>query len=45
MAQRVHRGIEIQAPMGDVFWYRSNFENFENFENFPQNVEEVRMTG
>jgi uncharacterized membrane protein len=41
MAQRVHESIEVQAPVGDVFRYWSNFENFSNF---MQNVEEVRMT-
>lgn len=42
MAQRVHESVEIQAPVGDIFAYWSNFENFSNF---MQNVEEVRMTG
>lgn len=42
MAQRVHDGIEVEAPLQDVFRYWSNFENFSNF---MQNVEEVRMTG
>ncbi len=41
MAQRVHESIEVQAPVGDVFRYWSNFENFSTF---MQNVEEVRMT-
>ena len=40
MAQRVHESVEVQAPVGDVFAYWSNFENFPNF---MQNVEEVRM--
>jgi uncharacterized membrane protein len=42
MAQRVHESVEVQAPVGDVFAYWSNFENFPNF---MQNIEEVRMTG
>ena len=42
MAQRVHESVEVQAPVGDVFAYWSNFENFSNF---MQNIEEVRMTG
>jgi len=42
MAQRVHESVEVQAPVGDIFAYWSNFENFSNF---MQNVEEVRMTG
>jgi polyketide cyclase/dehydrase/lipid transport protein len=42
MAQRVNERIEVQAPVGDVFAYWSNFENFPNF---MQNIEEVRMTG
>jgi uncharacterized membrane protein len=42
MAQRVHESVEVQAPVGDVFVYWSNFENFPNF---MQNIEEVRMTG
>ncbi len=42
MAQRVNESIEVQAPVGEVFRYWSNFENFSNF---MQNVEEVRMTG
>ena len=28
MAQRVHESIEVQASLGDVFSYWSNFENF-----------------
>ena len=32
----------MQAPLGDVFSYWSNFESFSNF---MQNAEEVRMTG
>ena len=42
MAQRVHESVEVQAPVGDVFAYWSNFENFPNF---MQNIEEVRTTG
>ena len=42
MAQRVHESVEVQAAVGDVFAYWSNFENFPNF---MQNIEEVRMTG
>ena len=42
MAQRVQESVEVQAPVGDVFAYWSNFENFSNF---MQNIEEVRMTG
>src|ERR671917_2289559 len=42
MAQRVNESIEVQAPVGEVFRYWSNFENFSNFMS---NVEEVRMTG
>jgi uncharacterized membrane protein len=42
MAQCVLESIEVQAPVQDVFAYRSNFENFPNF---MQNIEEVRMTG
>jgi len=42
MAQRVHESVEVQAPVGDVFAYWSNFENFPNFMH---NIEEVRMTG
>ncbi len=42
MAQRVHESVEVQALVGDVFAYWSNFENFPNF---MQNIEEVRMTG
>jgi uncharacterized membrane protein len=42
MAQRVHESVEVQAPVGDIFAYWSNFENFSNF---MQNVEEVRITG
>jgi uncharacterized membrane protein len=42
MAQRVHESVEVQAPVGDVFAYWSNFEIFPNF---MQNIEEVRMTG
>jgi uncharacterized membrane protein len=42
MAQRVNESIEVQAPVGEVFAYWSNFENFPNF---MQNIEEVRMTG
>ncbi len=42
MAQRVHESVEVQAPIGEVFTYWSNFENFPNF---MQNIEEVRMTG
>jgi uncharacterized membrane protein len=42
MAQRVHESVEVQAPVGHIFAYWSNFENFSNF---MQNVEEVRMTG
>ena len=42
MAQRVNESIEVQAPVGEVFRYWSNFENFSNF---MENVEEVRMTG
>lgn len=42
MAQRVHESIEVQAPVGEIFAYWSNFENFPNF---MQNVEEVRVTG
>ena len=42
MAQLVHESVEVQAPVGDVFAYWSNFENFTNF---MQNIEEVRMTG
>ena len=34
--------MEVQAPVGDVFAYWSNFENFPSF---MQNIEEVRMTG
>jgi uncharacterized membrane protein len=41
MAQRVHESVEVQAPVGDVFAYWSNFENVPNF---MQNIEEVRMT-
>ena len=41
MAQRVNESIEVQAPVGEVFRYWSNFENFSNF---MENVEEVRMT-
>ena len=42
MAQRVNESIEVQAPVGEVFVYWSNFENFPSF---MQNIEEVRMTG
>jgi uncharacterized membrane protein len=42
MAQRVYEGIEVQAPLRDVFRYWSNFENFPSF---MQNIEEVRMSG
>jgi uncharacterized membrane protein len=42
MAQRVHESVEVQAPVGNVFAYWSNFENFPNF---MQNIEEIRMTG
>jgi uncharacterized membrane protein len=42
MAQRVNESIVVQAPVGEVFAYWSNFENFPNF---MQNIEEVRMTG
>jgi uncharacterized membrane protein len=42
MAQRVNESIEVQAPVGEIFTYWSNFENFPSF---MQNVEEVRMTG
>ena len=42
MAQRVHESVEVQASVGDIFAYWSDFENFSNF---MQNVEEVRMTG
>ena len=42
MAQRVNESVEVQAPVGDVFRYWSNFENFPTFMS---NVEEVRMTG
>jgi uncharacterized membrane protein len=40
MAQRVHETTEVEAPVGDVFRYWSNFENFPNFMS---NIEEVRM--
>jgi uncharacterized membrane protein len=40
MAQRVHETTEVEAPVGDVFGYWSNFENFPNFMS---NIEEVRM--
>jgi uncharacterized membrane protein len=39
MAQHVEESIEVQAPVGDVFRYWSNFENF------MQNVEDVRLEG
>ena len=42
MAQRVNDSIEVQAPVGDVFRYWSNFENFPRFMS---NIEEIRMTG
>jgi uncharacterized membrane protein len=42
MAQLVNESIEVQAPVGEIFTYWSNFENFPSF---MQNVEEVRMTG
>jgi uncharacterized membrane protein len=42
MAQRVHESVEVEAPLGDVFAYWSNFENFPRF---MQNIEEVRTTG
>jgi uncharacterized membrane protein len=41
VAQRVNEGIEVEAPVEDVFRYWSNFENFPNFMS---NVEEVRMS-
>jgi uncharacterized membrane protein len=40
MAQRVHEGIEVQAPLQDVFTYWSNLENFPQI---MRNVEEVRV--
>jgi uncharacterized membrane protein len=40
MAQRVNEGIEVDAPVDDVFRYWSNFENFPTFMS---NVEVVRM--
>jgi uncharacterized membrane protein len=42
MAQRGHETVEVQASVGEIFAYWSNFENFPNF---MQNIEEVRMTG
>ena len=41
VAQRVNEGIEVEAPLEDVFRYWSNFENFPNVMS---NVEEVRMS-
>ena len=41
VAQRVNEGIEVEAPVEDVFRYWSNFENFPNFMS---NVEVVRMS-
>ena len=41
MAQRVHEGTEVEAPVEDIFRYWSNFQNFPNFMS---NVEEVRLT-
>lgn len=40
MAQRVHESIEVQAPVGDVFTYWSNFEHFPSIMS---NVQEVRV--
>ena len=40
MAQRVHEGIEVQAPLQDIFTYWSNLENFPQIMS---NVEEVRV--
>jgi len=42
LSQRVQEGVEVQAPVADVFRYWSNFENFPTFMS---NVEEVRMIG
>ncbi len=46
MAQRVNESIVLQAPVGEIFAYWSNFENFPNLmPNLMQNIEEVRTTG
>jgi uncharacterized membrane protein len=40
MSQRVHEGIEVQAPLREVFTYWSNLENLPQI---MRNVEEVRV--
>src|SRR5918911_3348389 len=42
MARRVHEGVEVQAPLQEVFRFWSNLENFPEI---MRKVEEVRGAG